>query len=933
MTTQDSVQYDNGWFGAWRTTSACISGGLGLFCALEPLIMHFRQTREESVARIYGSGGIRANRILFDDRSLATGTPLLGFAHDDSDRRSEESDERSMSALEMTAEAVLLSREVSHDCDKCEPVAVPPIKGFSSILHRWDFQVATAVAKRGMRACHRRQVESDSNSSLDDDNEKDTLPVGNETARPICTSRHRRPVNSSFTGKIYCNNDGDADEEEYEDEVEEEVKSEENFGEEGHLTCVPGDVLHNRYVLVRQLGCDHNSRLWLAVDLDQCSMTRRRLLRELDEQRRRMYFSSLDRPLFVAIKVFRCGATYQRYAEHEFMILTYIKEFQKVDRLQQLVSLPPSTVLSREFSLLGLPQENTSDCGSPAIYSEGRRSSLSHYPSHIEETTSIPIGGRITSIRAYFTHSGSFGLHHCIVMNLVGSSVNTVINETGFQGVSENVTRNIIRSTLQDLALLSSVHVIHGDIRPENLLFMELEEDVAEDMKTFLSQHFEGLLPTGLDSPAVRCRLLTEDSTENIERESKIQSLQSPSKDIVVTPRTVHSQDTQYTTRQFLKKQHMYGLYNDKPYSVQLSDFTLSLIVPPQLRCLCDNLSNDCGGCGDIKTSVGEGSSEVENRHTVRSYSVQTAQESDTSLSTAPVSGPAIFHRLSLSSIIPTPSVCVTSAVSDLERDLLTQQRYQRGSILQSRVYRSPEIILGKEFNTGVDIWSLGCLAFELLVGRFLFDPLSDITASMELYKKEKTFQKEQEHNPTTDVELNISNTDRKNGESEIFNPFHFKEHEKNIDICHLRSIIFLIGPPSPVYILSAPAGEYIRDFFDSNGHFIFLTKYEKLQLYGHEIDGSNDREGDWDFNSQGDSYEEISVMNSGQQWHSSSAFSISQRVTPAWLNLQKEIQKRIGVENAVAFQHFLLNCLHWEPEKRHSAQLLLKERWLTAAE
>jgi len=36
---------------------------------------------------------------------------------------------------------------------------------------------------------------------------------------------------------------------------------------------------------------------------------------------------------------------------------------------------------------------------------------------------------------------------------------------------------------------------------------------------------------------------------------------------------------------------------------------------------------------------------------------------------------------------------------------------------------RAPEIILRSDFGPKIDIWAVGCLTFELLVGRWLFDP------------------------------------------------------------------------------------------------------------------------------------------------------------------------------------------------------------------
>mmetsp|Transcript_2382 Transcript_2382/g.3637 ORF Transcript_2382/g.3637 Transcript_2382/m.3637 type:complete len:138 (+) Transcript_2382:1438-1851(+) len=55
--------------------------------------------------------------------------------------------------------------------------------------------------------------------------------------------------------------------------------------------------------------------------------------------------------------------------------------------------------------------------------------------------------------------------------------------------------------------------------------------------------------------------------------------------------------------------------------------------------------------------------------------------------------------------------------------------------IIQTREYRSPEVIMGGDYDESADIWSLACMVFELVTGDYLFDP-----------KKGKTFRKNDDH-------------------------------------------------------------------------------------------------------------------------------------------------------------------------------------------
>ena len=51
-------------------------------------------------------------------------------------------------------------------------------------------------------------------------------------------------------------------------------------------------------------------------------------------------------------------------------------------------------------------------------------------------------------------------------------------------------------------------------------------------------------------------------------------------------------------------------------------------------------------------------------------------------------------------------------------------------TIIQTRQYRSPEVLLGVNYNETSDIWSLACIIFELATGDFLFEPRKGDTYS-----------------------------------------------------------------------------------------------------------------------------------------------------------------------------------------------------------
>lgn len=64
-------------------------------------------------------------------------------------------------------------------------------------------------------------------------------------------------------------------------------------------------------------------------------------------------------------------------------------------------------------------------------------------------------------------------------------------------------------------------------------------------------------------------------------------------------------------------------------------------------------------------------------------------------------------------------------AVWDCDLEMLLLQIYQ---YIQSRFYRSPEVLLGMPYDLAIDMWSLGCILVEMHTGEPLFSGANEVS-------------------------------------------------------------------------------------------------------------------------------------------------------------------------------------------------------------
>jgi serine/threonine protein kinase len=68
-----------------------------------------------------------------------------------------------------------------------------------------------------------------------------------------------------------------------------------------------------------------------------------------------------------------------------------------------------------------------------------------------------------------------------------------------------------------------------------------------------------------------------------------------------------------------------------------------------------------------------------------------------------------------------------------LMKILIFIQIYQ---YIQSRFYRSPEVLLGIPYDLAIDMWSLGCILVEMHTGEPLFSGANEVSHDEEKYSE-----------------------------------------------------------------------------------------------------------------------------------------------------------------------------------------------------
>ena len=454
-----------------------------------------------------------------------------------------------------------------------------------------------------------------------------------------------------------------------------------------------GEVLLERYIIMQKLGYGHFSTAWLALDTK---------------------FGT-----YVAIKIQKSAQQYIDAA------------YDEVEILQELANhnFDPSWLKSlKEY--------------------------YKNEPEKLEEIESIEHTNIVQLLNSFIYH-GQNGKHFCMVFEIVGVTLLELIKRYNYKGIPLPFIRIITKQILIGLDFLHRIcHIIHTDLKPENVLVCLTNEELRTIQETghleiekadkkkkkknnndesqsgmngkqmrkkrnkFKKKQIKKLEKMGLSPQEIEKQIkeIMDKKEEEINKKDEEELISEDDDtddydidELIERPRILSIPKININVDDKEEKDDdeedliNLGIKNPK-YNVNLMDYSKSLkaYLKEKKRIIHDEdhrknmiLQNEM---------LNKAKTELEKEKIMKTLKEKFSRR-----------GPEI-----------DPSIEVK--ICDVGNACWFNHHFS--TIIQTRQYRAPEVLLGINYNESSDIWSLACMVFELATGDFLFEPRKGDTYS-----------------------------------------------------------------------------------------------------------------------------------------------------------------------------------------------------------
>jgi len=334
-----------------------------------------------------------------------------------------------------------------------------------------------------------------------------------------------------------------------------------------------------------------------------------------------------------------------------------------------------------------------------------------------------------------FKISGVNGTHVCMVFEVLGHNLLKFIIRNNYQGMPLQNVKIMMKQVLEGLHYLhTKCQIIHTDIKPENVLVC-VDESHIKRIAAEATQHQK----LGLKLPGSAMSTAPKEL-----RKVDLSAKMSKSKKKKLKKREKRNQQLMEEAMQHVMEtenkvtvENGVAAVDGVAAATENDETTAATETPIEPVPTPDTPSEETHGDTPVQNGTHAADNAEENDDNADSKSTKSEAMSVTSpdeekipvTPSTPVDPLTAMMDQVQTTDSKKPDPCtevvpeLTVKIADLGNACWVHHHFTED--IQTRQYRSLEVLLGAGYGTPADIWSTACMAFELATGDYLFEPHS----------------------------------------------------------------------------------------------------------------------------------------------------------------------------------------------------------------